>query len=74
MAELNETELNEAVGGGSYKDHEDYYCKPGDTLNLVAGQYGTNAAYLINLNNLTNPNLKPNQHLLVPKKKKNKSF
>ena len=69
MAELNETELNEAAGG-SYKDHEDYYCIPGDTLNRIAWLYQTTPAYLINLNNLTNPNLKPGQHILVPKRKK----
>lgn len=68
MAELNEKEINE-VSGGEYDRYVDYYCIPGDTLNRIAWLYHTTPAFLINLNNLSNPNLRAGQHLLVPKVK-----
>ncbi|MDO4983873.1 MAG: LysM peptidoglycan-binding domain-containing protein [Eubacteriales bacterium] len=72
MNELNEKELNEVSGGG-YKNHEDYYCVPGDTLERIAWLFQTTPEYLINLNNLTSINLTVGQHLLVPKVKRKSS-
>jgi murein DD-endopeptidase MepM/ murein hydrolase activator NlpD len=44
-----------------------YIVQPGDTLAAIARRFGTTISVLVQLNNLTNPNLiRPGQQLLVP--------
>ena len=65
--ELCEGELQEVSGGG-FLNYEYYTCVPGDTLQIVAAKFNTNAGFLITLNNLTDTRLYVNQRILVPKK------